>query len=79
MDNFLTRQLPIGAGHCQWGGFTDRNVCNIHGEAPGIMLSPDKTNKNPSECFPREAISTKAISTIFFCIYQIQIPGDSSF
>ncbi len=22
----------MGAGHCQWGGFTDRNVCNIHGE-----------------------------------------------
>ena len=27
-----THQLPIGAGHCQWGGHTDRNVCNIHGE-----------------------------------------------
>ncbi len=27
-----TRQLPMGAGHCQFGGFTDRNVCNIHGE-----------------------------------------------
>ncbi len=26
-----TRQLPIGAGHCQWGGCTDRNVCNIYG------------------------------------------------
>ncbi len=24
-----TRQLLMGAGHCQWGGFTDRNVCNI--------------------------------------------------
>ena len=22
----------MGAGYCQWGGFTDRNVCNIHGE-----------------------------------------------
>ena len=20
-----TRQLPIGAGHCQWDGLTDRN------------------------------------------------------
>ncbi len=30
---FKTRQLPIGAGHCQWGGCTDRNVCNIHGDA----------------------------------------------
>ncbi len=19
----------MGAGHCQWGGFADRNVCNI--------------------------------------------------
>ncbi len=26
-----TRQLPMGAGHCQWSGFTDGNVCNIHG------------------------------------------------
>ncbi len=22
----------MGAGHCQWGGFTDRSVYNIHGE-----------------------------------------------
>ena len=21
----------MGAGHCQWSGFTDGNVCNIHG------------------------------------------------
>ncbi len=21
----------MGAGHCQWGGLTDRNICNIHG------------------------------------------------
>ncbi len=27
-----TRQLPMGAGHCPWGGYTDRIVCNIHGE-----------------------------------------------
>ncbi len=31
-SNKDTRQLPMGAGHCQWGGYTDRNVCNIHGE-----------------------------------------------
>ena len=30
-DNCKTRQLPIGAGHCQWGGLTDRNICNTHG------------------------------------------------
>ena len=29
IGNDNTRQLPMGAGHCQWGGFTDRNVCNI--------------------------------------------------
>ncbi len=29
---YLTRQLPMGAGHCQWGGYTDGNVCNIHEE-----------------------------------------------
>ena len=29
---FLTHQLPMGAGHCPWGGFTDWNVCNIDGE-----------------------------------------------
>ncbi len=28
-----TRQLPMGAGHCQWGGLTDRNICNIYGGA----------------------------------------------
>ncbi len=22
----------MGASHCQWGVFTDRNVCNIYGE-----------------------------------------------
>ena len=30
--NSKTRQLPMGGGHCQWGGFTDQNVCNKHGE-----------------------------------------------
>ena len=25
-----TRHLPIGACHCQWGGLTYRNICNIH-------------------------------------------------
>ena len=28
---WITRQLPIGAGHYPWGGHTDRNVSNIHG------------------------------------------------
>ncbi len=27
-----TRQLPMGADHCPWGGHTDRIVCNIHEE-----------------------------------------------
>ena len=27
-----TRQLPMGAGHCPWDGYTDWIVCNIHGE-----------------------------------------------
>ena len=22
---YLTRQLPMGAGYCQWGGLTERN------------------------------------------------------
>ena len=26
MTNIITRQLPIGAGHCQWDGLTDQNV-----------------------------------------------------
>ncbi len=26
---YVTRQLPMGAGHCPWGGYTDRIVCNI--------------------------------------------------
>ena len=30
--NVNTRQLPMGAGYCQWGGYTDRIVCNIHGK-----------------------------------------------
>ncbi len=28
---FVTCQLPMGVGRCHWGGFTDRNVCYIHG------------------------------------------------
>ena len=28
-----TRQLPMGAGYCQWGGLTDRNICNVFGGA----------------------------------------------
>ena len=27
----------MGAGHCPWGGYTDRIGCNIHGEEPKIM------------------------------------------
>ncbi len=23
----------MGAGHCQWGGLTDQNLCNIYGDA----------------------------------------------
>ncbi len=23
----------MGAGYCQWGGLTDRNICNIYGDA----------------------------------------------
>ncbi len=30
--SYPTRQLSIGAGYCPWGGYTDRIVCNIHGE-----------------------------------------------
>ncbi len=33
VGNIWTRQLPMGAGDCQWGGLTDQNVCNIHGDA----------------------------------------------
>ncbi len=36
--NFYTRQLSIGAGHCPWGGYTDQNVCNIHGEVQRFYL-----------------------------------------
>ncbi len=30
MSNYMTRQLLMGADHCQWGGLTDRNIYNIH-------------------------------------------------
>ena len=30
-----TRLLRFGACHCPWGGYTDRIVCNIHGEVLG--------------------------------------------
>ncbi len=32
LENVTTRQLPTGASHYQWGGFSDRYVCNIHGD-----------------------------------------------
>ncbi len=33
----------MGAGHCPWGGYTDRNVCNIHGgyASHRAMLRPN--------------------------------------
>ncbi len=31
---FVTRQLPIGAGHCQWSGLTDQNIPNIRPLGP---------------------------------------------
>ncbi len=27
---WLTCQLPMGVGHCPWGGYTDQNVCDMH-------------------------------------------------
>ncbi len=32
LEYVITRQLPMGAGYCPWGGHTDWNGCNIHGE-----------------------------------------------
>ncbi len=28
-DHLSTRQLPMGAGHCPWGGYADQIICNI--------------------------------------------------
>ncbi len=35
---YNTRQLPMGAGHCQWGGVTDLNVCNMSHNADIISM-----------------------------------------
>ncbi len=40
VGNNNTRQLPMGAGHCQWGGFTDQNVCNIQREQ--VLRTPGR-------------------------------------
>ncbi len=39
----------MGAGHCPWGGYTDRIVCNIHGE--GRLASRYRAMIRP-ETFP---------------------------
>ncbi len=42
LSNNYTRQLPMGAGHCPWGGYTDQIVCNIHGE---VLMLQTVTNQ----------------------------------
>ena len=35
LPQWPTRQLPMGAGHCQWGGYTDGNVsAGCHQDLP---------------------------------------------
>ncbi len=41
---YITRQLPMGAGHSQWGGYTDRNVCNIKLLGPTVLVLQASTN-----------------------------------
>ncbi len=31
-----TRQLPMGASHCQLGGLTNRNICNIYAKIMSV-------------------------------------------
>ena len=49
-SKYTTRHLPMGAGHCPWGGYTDRNVCNIHEDVRlasrrRTMLQPETFSK----------------------------------
>ncbi len=53
-----TRQLPIGAGHCPWGGHTDWNECNIHVEVdqksgPLAAAGEVKTHKRKARKYIR--------------------------
>ncbi len=41
---YETRQLPMGAGHCQWGGYTDGNVCNMKLPGPMVLALQAYTN-----------------------------------
>ena len=35
-----TRQLPMGPVNFQWGGLTDRNICNIYGDEHLASVGP---------------------------------------
>ncbi len=50
--NPFTRQLPMGAGYCPWGWYTDRIVCNIHGDGHLASRYKAVTSVNflPSMC-----------------------------
>ncbi len=31
----------MGAGHCQWGGVADQNICDVHGDRhPMLKIRP---------------------------------------
>ncbi len=52
-QQYDTCQLPIWAGHCQWGGLTDRNICNMHGDEhlAWRYQAPVSIGYSRSECY----------------------------
>ena len=70
-DNFFftTRQLPMGAVHCQLGGFTDRNVSKPVGPlaAAGEVVTDGHTHTHTLYTLPPFFNSKKNIWDHFFC------------
>ncbi len=46
----------MGAGYCQWGGITNRNICNIYGDAhiPKIMPTGPSAAAGEVETYVRK-------------------------
>ena len=46
----------MGAGHCPWGGYSDRNVCNIDEEVPNMEALGQMVLPFLGPCTPQNRI-----------------------
>ncbi len=78
---YLTRQLPMGAGYCQWGGLSYRNIYNIITEGPLVAAGEPRNHGRKARKYIRidhqtclwENQNSTAVLTKLFLILEEEI------